>query len=340
METYTKNTILWLVLLLIFSLSFAYNVSKDIEVYFTTPYSTSDQLKNRVLELLDNAHSSIHMAVYALKDYDMINILKKKIKEGVDVQIAMEAGNMTFSIVSLKKAGAKLYLDKDDRALTHDKFIIIDREWVVTGSTNFTPNGFEYNCNNSVIMHSKNVADDFEREFSNFEKGKFHTEKVSDNKFNFSVDGIKVEVYFSPEDNIRDKIFKYLDTTNYNLYFAIYAFSDYQLANTFLLLHSKGIKIYGIMDEDWDGPGGYGYNIYESLLNKVNVELDKNKEGLWHNKFMIIDADTNSDPMVLTGSYNFTMSANYKNDENMIVIHSKKASDIYKNYFEKWWQRK
>ncbi len=327
-------------LIAIVSISFAYTVSKDIQVYFTTPYSTADQLKNAVLNVLKDAHSSIHMAVYSLKDYDMINLLRKKIKENVDVEIAMEAGNVTFSVIGLKKLGAKLYLDDNDRALTHDKFIIVDGEEVITGSTNFTPNGFEYNCNNSVFIRSKYVAEDFEREFNNFRNGRFHNEKVSDNKFNFTVDGIKIEVYFSPEDMIRDKIFKYLTTVNHNLYFAIYAFSDYQLANTFELLEGKGYKIYGIMDEDWDGPGGYGYNIYESLKDKVNVELDKNQEGLWHNKFMIIDAGTKSDPMVLTGSYNYTLSANYKNDENLIVIHSQKAAEIYKDYFTKWWEKK
>ncbi len=335
-----KIKIFILVLILLTVLSFAYDVNKDIQIYFTTPYSTSDQLKNRVLEILGSAQTSIHMAVYSLKDYDIINLLKKKIKDGVDVEIAMEAGNVNFSVIRLKKMGAKLYLDDNPNALTHDKFIIVDNEWTITGSTNFTPNGFEYNCNNSVVIHSKSVAEDFEREFNNFKNGKFHTEKTTDNKFNFNVDGVKIEVYFSPQDDVRDKIFHYLSTVNYNLYFSIYAFSDYQMANTFELLKAKGCKVYGIMDEDWDGPGGYGYNIYESLKDKINVQLDKNKEGLWHNKFIIIDADTKSDPMVLTGSYNFTLSANYKNDENLIVMHSQKAADIYEDYFQRWWNKK
>jgi phosphatidylserine/phosphatidylglycerophosphate/cardiolipin synthase-like enzyme len=335
-----KAKLMILIILVFVTISFSYNVSKNIQIYFTTPYSTSDQLKNRVLELISNANSSIHMALYSLKDYDVINLLRKKIKEGVDVELAMEAGNINFSIIGLKKLGAKLYLDDNENALTHDKFVIIDNEFVITGSTNFTPNGFEYNCNNSVVIHSKSIAQDFEREFENFKNGKFHTEKQSDDKFNFKVDGIKVEVYFSPEDNVRDKIFEYLSTVNYNLYFGIYAFSDYQLANTFNMLEEKGDKVYGIMDEDWDGPGGYGYDIYKLLKEDTEVELDKNKEGLWHNKFMVIDVGTNSDPMVLTGSYNYTLSANYKNDENLIVIHSEKAAEIYKNYFEKWWNKK
>jgi phosphatidylserine/phosphatidylglycerophosphate/cardiolipin synthase-like enzyme len=336
-----KTKIIALILITTISLSFSYTVSKDIQVYFTTPYSTADQLKNEVLGAIKNAKNSIHMAVYSLKDYDVINLLREKIKEGLNVEIAMEAGNVTFSVIGLKKLGAKLYLDDNDRALTHDKFIIIDGKKVITGSTNFTPNGFEYNCNNSLFIRSKSVAEDFEREFDNFRNGKFHNEKVSDGKFDFIVDGIKVEIYFSPEDMVRDKIFRYLSTVNHNLYFAIYAFSDYQMANTFELLKSKGCRVYGIMDEDWDGPGGYGYDIYKSLSeDNIDVELDNNKDGLWHNKFIVIDAETNSDPMVLTGSYNFTLSANYKNDENLIVIHSAKAAEIYENYFKEWWKKR
>jgi len=48
----------------------------------------------------------------------------------------------------------------------------------------------------------------------------------------------------------------------------------------------------------------------------LDVLRDAN-EGLMHHKVMIIDENT-----VILGSYNFTNSAETKNDENLIVIYN------------------
>lgn len=51
-----------------------------------------------------------------------------------------------------------------------------------------------------------------------------------------------------------------------------------------------------------------------------------------HNKFCIID-----DHITLTGSYNWTASADLKNDENLLIIESKEIARIYKEQFNKFW---
>ena len=52
-----------------------------------------------------------------------------------------------------------------------------------------------------------------------------------------------------------------------------------------------------------------------------------------HNKFCIID-----DELVITGSYNWTTSADLKNDENVLFITSDKTVRAYRVQFEKYWQ--
>ena len=51
-----------------------------------------------------------------------------------------------------------------------------------------------------------------------------------------------------------------------------------------------------------------------------------------HNKFAIID-----NRILLTGSYNWTFSANHRNDENLMVIDDPDVIARYQNYFEKLW---
>jgi len=45
---------------------------------------------------------------------------------------------------------------------------------------------------------------------------------------------------------------------------------------------------------------------------------------------MVVDpSDTCSDPMVLTGSHNWTNSANISNDENTLIIHNDTIANLY-----------
>ncbi len=54
-----------------------------------------------------------------------------------------------------------------------------------------------------------------------------------------------------------------------------------------------------------------------------------------HNKFAIIDSG-----VVITGSYNWTISASNNNQENLLIIESKLVVDNYKNEFNKLWNSK
>jgi len=60
---------------------------------------------------------------------------------------------------------------------------------------------------------------------------------------------------------------------------------------------------------------------------KIPTFIDS-KHAIAHNKIMIIDKAT-----VITGSFNFTKSAEERNAENLLVIKSK---DLAKLYLDNW----
>ena len=56
--------------------------------------------------------------------------------------------------------------------------------------------------------------------------------------------------------------------------------------------------------------------------------------GLMHNKFAVIDGRT-----VLTGSFNWTITADTKNDENLLVITDKELAQKYVKQFNRLWAK-
>ncbi|MHB9147532.1 MAG: phospholipase D-like domain-containing protein, partial [Candidatus Amoebophilus sp.] len=62
--------------------------------------------------------------------------------------------------------------------------------------------------------------------------------------------------------------------------------------------------------------------------NGIIIFIDK-VPGVAHNKVMVID-----DKYVLTGSYNWTHNAEYKNAENLLLIYDKHTNRIYRQNWE------
>ena len=53
-----------------------------------------------------------------------------------------------------------------------------------------------------------------------------------------------------------------------------------------------------------------------------------------HHKVMIIDGE-----IVITGSYNFSRSAETRNDENMIFIYNREIAELFLDEFEKVYEQ-
>ena len=56
--------------------------------------------------------------------------------------------------------------------------------------------------------------------------------------------------------------------------------------------------------------------------------------GLMHNKFAIIDGK-----ILLTGSFNWTLAADQKNEENLLIIEDRKVIKAYQKRFEYLYRR-
>ncbi|GIW34772.1 phospholipase D-like domain-containing protein [Meiothermus sp.] len=120
--------------------------------------------RGAILELLKRANRDIWIAAFVLTDTRMVEALVQAHRRGVRVRVVIEARNLENSRdETLKQAG--IDVRKDDNPYTmHHKVMVVDGEWVVTGSYNFTSSGFSRNNENLLILRDSNLAQRYQRE--------------------------------------------------------------------------------------------------------------------------------------------------------------------------------
>ena len=142
----------------------------------------------------------------------------------------------------------------------------------------------------------------------------------------------KTEVYFSLSDNPQKEIIKNINRAQASINIAMYIFTDREIALPLIKARERGVKVRIYLDKD---QVEYQYSQSRFLVQKgIKTRISSNKY-IMHNKFAIID-----NRILLTGSYNWTFSANNRNDENLMVINDPEIIEIFQNQFVYLWTNK
>lgn len=140
---------------------------------------------------------------------------------------------------------------------------------------------------------------------------------------------LAVRVCFSPRlgdgCSPTSAIVKQLSAAKHIVLVQAYAFTSRPIAQALIDAQTRGVQVRVILDED----STCRMPSVPALLiqSSINTSLD-DSTGLAHNKVMIID-----DGIVVTGSFNFTNQAEFKNAENLVII---KSSAIATEYTQNW----
>ncbi len=200
----------------------------------------------------------------------------------------------------------------------HNKFLIIDNNFIWSGSGNYNYYSFYRNYENFVKINKSLIAKVYSEEFEELKSGA----KESGIYF-----GKYIEIYFSPEDNFKQRVIELINKATKSIEFMIYSFSDQDIADALIEAKNRGVDVKGLFDASWSKNQ---YSKDEYLQNRdINISYSNSKR-LLHDKVMIIDAN-----ITITGSYNFTISANSENRENSIILKSNKIAKKYMLEFER-----
>ncbi len=136
-------------------------------------------------------------------------------------------------------------------------------------------------------------------------------------------------IYFTPPAGAASGLIKQIDGAKKSIKVMAYGFTAKNLAEALVRAKRRGVEVSLIQDEKSSQNNRETLPIL--LAGGVEVRSD-GKHAIQHNKVMLIDDD-----IVITGSYNFTNSAEKRNAENIMIVRSNYAAKRYADNWKSHW---
>ena len=343
----------------------AYPTTGEINVYFNKSINVSVSiselananidLKQKTIDRINNATHSIDIAIYSLSGdvgAQIATALVNAKNRGVKIRVIGEYDNRTTLPWSTLQNNGIPYIndaygDNDGAGLHHNKFYIFDYDggdadkvWVMMGSWNATDPGTDDDRQNVVEIQDVALAGAYTTEFNemwgsatstpNSSLSRFGARKLNNTPHNFVIGGRKVESYFSPSDRTTSYIGKTLGKAEHSINVAMLTFTRKELADSIIALKKAGGKTRVVLSNDTD----LGTQFQYLDENGVDILVKGGSVGLLHHKYAIIDAQTTEkQAYVVTGSHNWSSSAENSNDENTLILQDNKIANFYLQEF-------
>ncbi len=305
---------------------------------------------------IDAARRSVDVAIYSLSLPRVVDALLAARARGVAVRVIGHVENMEAGSGFARLAAEGVPVMANPRApsgaqqpLMHDKLFVIDARpgappdadpRVVTGSWNATYLQTYADANNLIVLRDSAVAGAYLHEFEKMWgsagelpdtlRATFGAAKEDDVDHDFTLrDGTRVELRFSPSDRTSSRIVAALGQARSSILFATLTVTYGSFVTALRRARDRGVEARGIID-NIDDQGSR----FEELSPIVDLHAWP-EEPLLHHKYAAIDAlpfDAAA-PAVVTGSHNWTLSAETLNDENTVIIHDRRIANLYLQEF-------
>jgi phosphatidylserine/phosphatidylglycerophosphate/cardiolipin synthase-like enzyme len=312
-----------------------------LELYFIDPTSPFAQrevgsVDDLVSASIIAARQSVDVALRALSLESVTKALITVARRGIPVRVITEtdslAGRSNFP--ALRDAGIPV-IDDQQPGLMNDKFIVIDQNQVWTGSVDYNVAGVFREYNSVVRVLSPEIGADYTKEFDEmFVNNQFGRLVVPETPYSsVTIQGTQVDVLFSPDDFVLDRLSLLLGGAQQSIYFLAYSFGSNDLGNVIREKAAQGITVAGVLESDQVTSEQANPNQVDelNLFRKagLDVRLDGKPEVMNH-KIMIIDGR-----IVVMGSYDFTDRAENENDENVLIIYDEKIAQKFMEEFQR-----
>jgi len=341
----------------------------NLSVFFLAQGEQSaDAVMARLTAFIRAAKQTLDLALYDIRFSDairaqLVSALGERASAGVQIRFCYDGDKPPQPNVAAGQdpapAGTGAFVQSlgypwrriAGMKLMRSKFIVRDRQSIWTGSTNMTDDAFTLMENNILEIDSSELAnyyaEDFEQlwEKENFENtGNIHTVPVP---LTFSDQPAEARVLFSPGCGLEidSEIASRVRAAKRRVRICSLLINSGTLIGELgNLLRSSRVSVAGIYDRtqmadvyrQWQEVPSNRWKIgaLKEIVDRAHL-VGKNstpysptgRHDYMHNKVLVID-DT-----VITGSYNFSRSAQF-NAENILFIASPSLADAYSVYID------
>lgn len=318
-----------------------------IEAWFTDTYQTEEVLneatahnnennpEKAMVRLIDRAQHSIDAALFEIEEPSVVDALiraksdparKVEIRIVTDTDYYYDRTDRTRvhpQIQRLLDAGIPIVQDNRG-ALMHNKFMVVDRKHVWTGSFNVSENAAFRQNNNAIKLTSPELAENYTVEFDEMFKDRQFGPKSPRNTPHpvVKIGDVEIETLFAAEDEVNARLADLVSRAEKSVKFLAFSFTDDTLGDAMIAKAAEGKIVEGVFEKIG---GTTKYSEYGKMkVAGLDVHLDGNPTFM-HEKVILIDDST-----VVTGSFNFSSGADGDNDENLLIIRN--APELVKKY--------
>lgn len=143
-----------------------------------------------------------------------------------------------------------------------------------------------------------------------------------------------VQVAFPPWDDAEALVVGAIAGARQQIFVQAFSFTSNAIARALIAAKRRGVDVQITADREQTFSGEFT-RIPDLAAAGIPIWLEV-RYAAAHSKVMIVDPDTR-EPVVITGSYNWTWSAQHRNAENLVIV--RRNPELTRAYVQNWERR-